>query len=617
MVSLTDILAARPEHHRKMKQQSGELEINEKNQIEIFVMLIYLLNLEELPKQKSLFSKQYPFSFEVSRAIECMGLLKLAIELTTVTSTISYSVKHDMAFALLKKFFAAHLLHCPSSRTESVLTESMTVQVTPKGTALVYQFGKSMGFKTDKSPLIVKSLFNSIQLFAFDRSYSRNRNKVFYSGYLLHILLTQMMGPAPNVWSINLVPPMVDCLFSDDKHDFTLSSLSDVTQEAVSELGEKNVIPKRAVSPFHHKYFTNPESDAHIQYYESNLGIRVYHNKAFKTGKREVVVEYCFTGKSIVQWFMDCTMLSCDAEAIEIGYLLLKNELLVPITQAAADVKFFAHKEAYYILSSKGEQTCQWNNDRVLPLESLDSMDDANTISTTEEEFLKKPSLKTVILDPGMRHLFKLHMEKERCSENLDAYIELIEFTKLKSQLSRLLKVHARVELAPKKKRLATIIENQAGLCYSMAYHLYLQYLSLESLYDLNIGFGLRQEIKLVMTQAGRQNVGESPIHVETPLTEYMKTPCCDKLFELTSEAVQRTFPVTETSASSSGDVHTVASGSEKMLVAEMMAALSEIYKVFAKIASSIYRLMEVDSYPKFLRSDAYLYAAGIETHRS
>lgn len=608
-MAISTVLAS-PDRSLKQKRSSGP-EINEKNQIEIFSMLIYSLNLEVLPKQKGLFAKVYPFSFEVSRAIECMQLLELAIELTTtVTSTISYSVKHDLAFALLKKFFAAHYLHCPSSRTESVLTESMVVQVTPKGTAVVYEFGRSMGFKAEKMPPLVKSLFSSMQLFAFDRSYSRNRNKVLYSGYLLHILLTQMMGPAPNVWSLTQNPPIVETLFSDDKLNFTLSTLSLATQETILELKPRNLLPKQAVSPFHHKYFTNPELDSHVQYYESNLGIRVYHNRAFKTGKREIVVEYCFTGKSIVQWLMDCTMLSSEAEALEIGYLLMKYELLVPITQAAASGKFFAHKEAFYVLSSKGEQACQWNSDRVLITLTLGSMEDLNTDLVGEEDS-KKPSLKTVISDPGMRYLFKLHMDKERCLENLDAYIELMEFAKLKSQLSYLLKVHARVELAPKKKRLANIIENQAGLCYSMAYHLYLTYLSLESLYDLNIGFGLRQEIKLVMRQMGSAKLSDCPLRLETPLVDYMKTPNCDQQFDLGEAATSPVSQLTEL------EEQTLTTDPEKMLVADMVTALSEIYKVFAKIASSIYRLMEVDSYPKFMRSEAYLYAAGIETHRS
>lgn len=593
------------------------LEINEKNQVEIFSILILLLNLEDtlqkpkrfpysFPKQYP-FSKQYPYSFEVRRAIEVMQQLQWALELNTVISTISYSVKPDLAFALMKKFFAAHLLHCPDSRTDNVLSESLTVQITPKGTATVYNFWKSMGLGPDKMPPVVRSSFNSLYLFVFDRSHPGNM--VLYSEYLLYILITHMMGLVPNIWSPRQPPWMIKCICDEEQIDFSLSTLSIANQDLSRRSDDNN--SKLAVSPFHHKYFTNPESDAHIQYYESESGLRVFQSKVFK-GEKEVSVKFCFTGKSILQWLLDCTALSCVAEAIEIGNLLLKYGLLTPITLAASTGKFSAHKEAYYILSARGEQACQWNNETPTA-QSLGSIDLKPDVHLDEDN-TKKVSLNAVLLDPGMRYLFKLHMEKERCSENLTAYIRLAEFAELKSQLSRLLKIHAGLPDGDKKGRLANIIENQACICYSLAFHLYQTYLSLESLYDLNIGFGLRQDIARVMKQARGPEFFNSPL-VETSF-DYMKTAVSEKAFDFTVEELPRPIePENDDPISSS--IQTVANHSGKMLLAEIMSALSRIYDVFGKIASSIYRLMEVDSYPKFVRSEEYLYAVGIDTHRS
>lgn len=605
-----------PKAKMRNNERTSSLELSEKNQIEIFSVLIILLGLEELTqKSKHFFSKPYPYSFGVCHAIEVMQLLKLAIELSIGTSTISYAVKPDLAFSLLRKYFAAHIIHCPVSRTDRILTESMNIQITPKGTALVYNFCKSIGLGPEKMPPIVKSHFNSVHLFSFERSPSRS--KVLYSEYLIHILLTKMMGPAPNVWSPRLAPPIVKNMFNDDKLNFTLSTLSITSQDLIQQLEESSTNSKLPVSPFHHKYFTNPESDAHIQYYESFTGVRVYHNKVFKTENRELTIEYAFTGKSITQWLLDCTMLSCVAEALEIGNLLLRYNLLVPITLQFPSRKFSSHKEAYYILSEKGEQACQWNKDRSLAVVSLGSMDDLNQDCLLDEENMKKVSLRFVLSDPGMRYLFKLHMEKERCSENLNAYIQLIEFAKLKGQLSKLIKLHSHLEDTSKKKRLAHIIESQTDLCYSMAFHLYLTYLSLESLYGLNIDFGLRQEANSVMRHAREPGFVGSPTQLERQLVDYMKTPTYEKLLKSSLEATEPVNPVVEHPVELEAKMQTVKNDPSKMLVAETVAAMSKIYNVFGKIASSIYRLMEVDSYPKFVRSDECLYAIGIETHRS
>lgn len=731
-------------------------EVHEKNQIEIFSVLVILLGLDDTERSRGLFSRTHRFSFDVKTAIAAMNCLSLAIELTAVTSTVSYSIKPEMAYGLLRRWFAAHMLHCPISRTESVLKETMNVQVTPKGTALVYGFCKNIGLRPDNMPPIVRSPFNSVRLFAFDRSPTRNR--VLYSTYLLYVLVSQMMGPAPNVWTSRQAPAPVPNLFADDKVDFTFSEVDlgvDYSAELLLLLDDSV-----RVSPFHHKYFTNPASDAHIQYYESRSGLRVFHNKVFGNGQREVRVEYSFTGKAVCQWLLDCTMLLSVSEAVEVGDLLVRHGLFIGVTVAASG-RFSVDRDAYYILSDSGEQACRWRSSMDGAV-SLGSMDEDNSL----EEDIKAVSLKKVLQDPGIRYLFRLHMEKERCAENLSAYLQLVDFMKLKTQLAQLLRMHARMD-GPKKERLAQIIDNQASVCYSTAFHLYLTYLSEESQYDVNIDFALREEVRLVMLN----------IRGDTPRVDYMKTPVVERYewvgldqegssvggakeagnsgnsrnstnsghssteaatnqshaktrqkdrgigivcpgssdyialsegtgdnkmlqnirmleaVELTleskatleskvepkvesgpgtkasldvtdaksetsnvSNAPNNSIPLSHCSLESgpkstsnskpnskpdsevslgpnsvgSAQVVGIADNTSKlglrvlpetesqavsarMLAADTMAALSRIYRVFGKIASSIYRLMEVDSYPKFVRSDEYMYAVGIE----
>lgn len=568
-------------------------------------------------KSKFSMSKSYPYAFSVRQAVETMQLLKLAIDLEFVTSNISYSVSQDLAFALLNMYFDAHLLHCPKSRTEKNLSEDMTIQLSPKGTALVYNFCKRTGMRPEQMPAVVKSSFNSLRLFSFERS--PITNKVLYSEYLLLILTTLMMGPSPNVWSPALAPMKIRNLFEEESCNCSLFSVLLVSRNPFEDQ-DPMVKPELYVSPLHHKYFTNPESEAHIQYYESETGIRLHTDRGL--GNEKQAADYSFTGKSMVQWLMDCTKLLSVSEALEVCNLLLKHGYLAPVSVQASRRSFSPQRNAYYTLSKIGKQACQWENGNDLEASSLEYL-----LSHSSELYFKKVSLKAILSDPGMKFLFKLHMAKERCSENLDAYLLLVEFAKLKGHLSRLMELNSRLEDDQKKRRLASILENQVNSCYSMAFHLYLTYLSLDSLYDLNIDYGLRQEVNRVMKYARGTDGTSSPMYYERPLTDFMKTPIYDKLQEEMLESLHN--GTLEHSSQTNGSLDTeiqsldsdrtqsMREDSDKMLVEELMAAMGKIYEVFGKIANSIYRLMEVDSYPKFMRSEEYLHAIGIETHRS
>ena len=114
-----------------------------------------------------------------------------------------------------------------------------------------------------------------------------------------------------------------------------------------------------ATSPFHHRYFTNPESDAHSQYYVSSVGVRLLKDKIVLVGpNKSVTVDYCISGKAIYQWILDCTDIINPNHAHEIARLLVKHNLIKPVSFSSS-LSF--SRDAFYQLSTLGLALSLWD----------------------------------------------------------------------------------------------------------------------------------------------------------------------------------------------------------------------------------------------------------------
>lgn len=542
----------------------------DKNIGDIFAILIILLKLQPASK-KRLFFKDTPFSFEVLRAVEIFKHLELTIELGAVTTTVTYGAGPQLARGLLNKFYEAHLLHDPHSRTEISL--GMSAQVTPKGTALVYNFCLKTGMPRDDMPAVVKSAFNSMTLFSFERLLLTNR--VFYLRYLLHVLLSKLMGPAPNLWSPKLKPPLVQNKFEEASLDFVFADLS-LTPDSF-DLPE--TLRHLTESPFHHKYFTNPESDAFIQYYESESGVRVS-----QTGAKITV-----TGKSIVQWLMDCSAVLSQSEAMELGQLMLRLGLVVGLDDVTGG--FSNDRSARYELTETGKAACQWDKGSGAQISS-----DFGEVDVTRPDLDDSICLLKILQDPGMRYLFRTFVEKQQCAENVDAYVQLLKFFQLRKQLQKLLRMHSRTEEPEKRARLSRVIESHSNTTYSMAFHLYSVYLCFESQCDVNIDFALQKEVYEVM------------MGIENKDSPYPKTPVMELCTYHTPNMADDEHDITS--------VFSVRAEAEQRSLHDTIRAIDRMHAVFGKVNKSIQRMMEADQYPKFIESADYQYAVKLEAKR-
>ncbi|ODV79139.1 regulator of G protein signaling superfamily [Suhomyces tanzawaensis NRRL Y-17324] len=615
----------------------------EKDLRDIYAMTVICLDLKPKESFKLKFSlvKQYPYGFYLEQALAAMKDLTLKVELNHTTTSISYNIQNDLAFALLKRFFEAKLLHSPAERTRSTLKPSLVLQPTPKGVAIVQDFCTNIGIKKDKLPDILNSPFNSMDLFKFDRAHLTD--KIIYSEYLLYLLFIKLFSRKPNVWTPKSGPDSItmrERLDSDqgtDEFNFEgltaplrggFEGLSTTTgTEIKHELIESGSNQPQLISPFHHRYFTNPESDSHIQYYVSTAGVRLFKDKVFKMENQGILVNYCVSGKSICQWLYDCTDILSAYDCIEIGNLFVKYNLLTPIRlqPSKASSKFAPYRDHFYLMSNLGQKVCYWNQRNG---ERESSSDDQDKLSEEIGEFFQQEeddcsdtssvfNLRDVLHDHGLRYLFKKHLENEFCSENLDAYFLLNQFEKRIKRLGKVVKYKKTDDM-----RVYDKISKFSNLCLSLAYHIFFTYLSYESPFVLNIDYQLRDEINCIMIESkgaktptdhdSRTSKEESPkdqvkikaVSLDLPSRKTVEHPSFG--VSSTVSIVPQTITDSRT-AQSQKIVYTpidsintpLENGTKKSL-----RNLARISKCFSAISTEIYKLMEADSFPKIVHSE-------------
>ncbi|CUM46398.1 uncharacterized protein AC631_05320 [Debaryomyces fabryi] len=661
------------------KTPSGKIYENELK--DIYSMMLICLELKEIQGVRmklNPLAKSHPYSFHIEEALEKMKHLEVKIELSKTTTTISYSIKPDLGSALLSKFFNAKLLHSPADRTRSMPKNGVLLQPTPKGVAILQDFYKKIGGKKESIPPILLSSLNSMDLFKFDRD--PISDKILYSDYFLQLIFVKLVSNTPNIWSPNKKPdplPSIDSKLDlnecfTDGFDFSMLGIDRTTvnlqnlypgcegvnfwdsQSNGSNISTEGRDKKYClISPIHHTYFTNPESDSHVQYYVSNTGVRFHQDMVFRsTAGEDVIVNLCISGKAICQWLCDCTDVISVHHATEIADLLLKVKLLTPITLYPSNAnhkRFQSDRFSFYILSNQGLNIAHWtdinqnelfNNIEEIPTErltykelssqSVESFIDNCEARDPRSQISQKIPITTLqdnLKDPGMRYLFKKHLEKEFCSENLEAYLQLKQFHKKITILSQLL-IFKRSCMKQVTRSIDCQIIQLANTCLGMAYHIYFSYLSSDSPFLLNINYNLKEKITRIMLNKSMISSAPTQDYTKTPIQENsgddsepqsiaddMDLGCSPKS---TSPVTSIKLPTSNNKARITGDSNIKRQdivyeefdfqfkSPMEQNIRNTLNILVQVSEIFEATANHIYRLMEVDSFPKFLDSDIY-----------
>ncbi|CCH42649.1 hypothetical protein BN7_2193 [Wickerhamomyces ciferrii] len=680
----------------------------------IFALTMICLNLQEKPNSKSkvnFLSKSAPFTFTLQEIIDKMADLSLSVESSTTSKVLSHSIKGDLALSLVKKFMNAKLIHTPADRTRSEPKAKVLLQPTPKGVAIIQSYCKYLGFKNSNYPNVIKSTLNSMDLFIFERS--AITDTIVFSEYFIHLLFLKFLGNYPNVWKStnphDTIPSSDEKLDNDDDFDFSNFNVNDVlnfnlkdsnstieqpSKQSSSSSKVPNLLnsvnnkkPKIRESPLAHNFFTNPESDSHIQYYVSNKGVRLY--KDYKFGeKQNINIEYCFNAKAAWQWLMDCTDIMYPHEATNILNLFYKYGLIEPISLSPSTSisisknpkkKFLPLKTSFFTLSKLGWEISNWNktkrslivsNDEeimkpassslILSNQALNIDGGNNSSDESLEEEPKKPmikptteplTLKKVLADPGIRYLFRNHLEKEFCSENLEVYLSIKHFNKKMTILKNVIEMQKQEQSKQKiensthddsikfKHAAKSAVVKLINECLSTAYDIYSSYISIGAPYQLNLNHDIREKIASMMIHPNSPLASSFNQSIDSPIDDSMNLPSQPQpvyipgkspIIEQTSNILTNSSaamlnsslnPMKKTrllnNKNLSIDVKNTTTSSvnkgpktpTQSELSRSLVLLHKLFPLFEAVGVHILKLLEFDSFPKFLASETFAQA--------
>ncbi|CDO93739.1 unnamed protein product [Kluyveromyces dobzhanskii CBS 2104] len=666
----------------------------------VFSMLIICLSLEEKPKSTSnrllsLGKKSFPFTFSITEAVALLQDLELNVEMNLTSIYISYSIKPELGHQLLDTFMKAKLVHTPADKTRSRPKENILLQPTAKGVAIACDYARKIALK--ELPLILTSNFNTMKLFKFERN--TTDDSVIQSEYFINLLFNKVMGPKPNIWSPRNPPDKVPKLselleqrssdlfsFENVSPDYVLKEVGATfensssghsgalphAKEEMCALSTEQLENDKRESPFAHRFFSNPDSDSHIQYYVSDCGLRLFYKKTF--GK-DMTIDYCFSTKALWQWLMECTDIMFPKEAVSVAALFLKYGLITPILlppSKNSKRKFIISKTAYYTFSQAGWDVIKWgpnglpkdlyiahgsqpnstanscirnksdtkfcrsSNPSNLQLTSENSLGTKRTATSNSDissesgselssespsencstEGVKLLSLKQILTDPGMRYLFRSHLCKEMCAENLDVYFEIAKFLKRMSVLRKLIESRKQTEenklhLWEWKANGGTKLKNtiQSALlkhtneCLSLVYHIYSSYIASGAPHQLNIDHNVRETITRIILHPKSPTNTMFNLSDKQPRSQHssnksdtaspLKT--CDPNFVPPPD----TAPVPLVPERITKDTETY-------IIEHAISMLKDLYLLMEQIRRNVYLMMKNDSMPKFLEADSY-----------
>lgn len=562
-------------------------------------------------------TKRYEYSFSVTQAVESMRNLSLEALQNKASITIQYRINETTAHDLLSKFMAAKLLYTPADRTRNQPKEKVLLQPTPKGVAILQEFSLNIGLR--QRPSILYSDLNSMELFNFERDLSSDQIQL--SEGLIVIFFLYLMGPIPNVWSPSSphdgLPPINKIIYKDDDiFNFgSESSTSDVVAEINSSeppLKSEATTIKRQ-SPLAHKYFTNPNSDSHVQYYVSDKGVRISSKGVADVFRYN---DFTFSTKSLWQWIMDCTDVLTPDEGVLVLHMLIKYELFNMLkVDSGSGFKPPISKDNYCQLSPKGIERVGWPSENTdMSTNNLPSVINNNTYiessSNLESKTLTNIRLENILNEPGLRHIFKKHLEEEHCSENFNILIELKIFLKLMEQLRSFLRDDANsaenlmTSKMSMQKYYKTNIRKLTHNALEIAVHIYSTYVMVGSPLEVNINSQLKDEIESLFI--GFKQSQSTTTEIADAESYRSGVGFC---FEVPKKAHihQSSSVYSNNRIFQELEQHSSDRRTESVNLRAIIEVLRNIWPYFSELNHSIYNILETDSLDRFKRSKKYV----------
>ncbi|KAK9383169.1 regulator of G protein signaling domain-containing protein [Kockiozyma suomiensis] len=474
----------------------------------IFATLAISLPLESHHVGLILPSNSFAFSFTSNEAIDNLMHLKMQQNIQSTdafgrkTSSItitSYQVDRLACMDLMQSFLWARFIKCANDLENVKFRNSLLLQMTPKGIAILDLFVQRNGVMSPDVKKILKSSYNSMRLIVLERD--PTTDYITASKQLVEIVFQRFAGCRPNY------------------HNFVSAASSSTQNSSVT--------------------------DDTVTYADSSSGVKI------ADCKRVHLKEYrdCFSGLEAKRWILDCTTAVSDKEALTLLDAFLTRQLIVGLDSRSLASKetFIIDKSAYYTLTDAGKRLAGWNasfNIASISQAAVRSRSPIPRVSSPATD--KKQKLHRILENPALRLLFREHLEDNFCEENLSFYLESIKVIALYEEL--------------KKNGSTSARKIRVNLCITEAWCVYQVYLAQGSASEVNIDHDLRVRVREGMNAI-----------------EARKAKNSDR--EKTS----------------------------KTSLELSMANLKKIIDLLEEVRSQVFRLMALDSVPKFMKTRKFI----------
>ncbi|KAK6350789.1 hypothetical protein TWF718_003975 [Orbilia javanica] len=394
--------------------------------------------------------KTYSFTFTSDQAVNNLGSLKFSqsnrmpdpkdpSRIVTTTTTTTFSMAKEMARTVCQKFVAARFMEAVGEKTGTPFTsKNMLWQLTPKGIHVLERFCQRNGINSPHIMALLSSPFNTMRLVILERD--AVTDKVSQDKSTTEIIFRRFAGSTPNI--------------------------------------------KQTV--------TASDSDSLSEYGDGHTGIKLAETRKVY----DKTVKFSFTGKSAVDWLLDCCTTIEPLETHEIAGLFSRFGLIqcvledkIYLQQEPKAKDFQPTKSAIYIITERGKRVAGWIDAERGSLEKRNGHANGDKSSSRpgrgkeagENRETNTTRLSCIIHDPALRLLFREFLRETLCEENLTFWIDVNDF-----QLQF--------------KNQTTLDNIRETLAY--AYGIYNAFLAPGSPCELNIDHTLRQELASTMTRA-------------------------------------------------------------------------------------------------------------------
>lgn len=318
-------------------------------------------------------------TFTTEEALTNLGSLKFSqsnrmpdpkdpSRIVTTTTTTTFSMAREMARTVCNRFVEARFVESLDGK-QDFGSRSSVWQLTPKGMRVLTRFCQRNGIHQRHVNELLDSPKNMMQLVILERE--------------------------PDTDTPNIDRGTIEVVF----------------RRFVGESGPNL------------KSTATADSDSVHEYATGLVGVRMM--RARKQIEKDT--PYIFTGKSAVDWVMDCCMVVNRKEVYELVQQFLVQGYIIYVGEdRAVHGRFQPVKNAHYGVTEKGMKVAGWVRS---PNGSVNG--EATTAAKLPPGIARDSNtsrMSAIIHDPALRLLFREFLQETHCEENLTFYLEVRSF---------------------------------------------------------------------------------------------------------------------------------------------------------------------------------------------